>query len=102
MDFDLEHQILATLPTVGASLSTRADGHAKSRGRKNRSSERISKRQIAERTRAILEAQRQRFRAKFGRDPWPHDPVFFDPNAIEPVPMYTVAPLSQVLQLSGI
>jgi hypothetical protein len=63
----------------------------KSRGRKNcRTSERISKRQIAERTRAILEAQQQRFREKFGRDPGPNDPVFFDPDTTEPVPMSAV------------
>ena len=74
----------------------------KSRRRKPGKKDRVTKVAITERTRAILEAQRQRFRAKFGRDPGPHDPVFFDPDAIEPVPMYTVAPLSQVLQLSGI
>jgi hypothetical protein len=31
-----------------------------------------------------LEAQRDLFREKFGRDPGPHDPVFFDPDADEP------------------
>jgi len=63
----------------------------KSRGRKNRrTSERISKRQIAERTQEILEAQRQRFREKFRRDPGPSDAVFFDPDATEPVPMSAV------------
>ncbi|MPZ93112.1 MAG: hypothetical protein GEU68_16115 [Actinobacteria bacterium] len=34
-----------------------------------------------------LERQRQAFRAKFGRDPGPTDPVFFDPNADEPTPI---------------
>ncbi len=34
-----------------------------------------------------LEQQRERFRQKFGRDPGPHDPVFFDPDADEPRPM---------------
>src|SRR5215472_5561153 len=63
----------------------------KSRGRKNlRSRERISKRQVAQRTQEILEAQRQRFREKFGRDPGPSDPVFFNPDAPEPVPMSAV------------
>jgi hypothetical protein len=28
---------------------------------------------------------REAFRAKFGRDPGPNDPVFFDPDATDPV-----------------
>src|SRR5215470_17590266 len=63
----------------------------KSRGRKNRrKTQRITKRMIAERTWEIVEAQRQRFREKFGRDWGPNDPVFFDPDATEPVPMSAV------------
>jgi hypothetical protein len=31
----------------------------------------------------ILERQRAAFRAKFGRDPGPNDPVFFDPKAAD-------------------
>ena|SRR5215475_4864231 len=63
----------------------------KSRGRKDRrKTQRISKMEIAERTREILEAQHQRFREKFGRDPGPSDPVFFDPDAPDPVPMSAV------------
>jgi hypothetical protein len=42
---------------------------------------------IAERTKEIMEAQRQRFREKFGRDWREDDPVFFDPDASEPRPM---------------
>src|SRR5215813_9314450 len=38
---------------------------------------------------ALLQ-QREAFRAKFGRDPGPNDPVFFDPDAPEPVPMSAV------------
>ncbi len=34
-----------------------------------------------------LERQRQAFRAKFGHDPGPSDPVFLDPNADEPRPL---------------
>ena len=37
--------------------------------------------------REIIEAQRQRFIEKFGRDWGPHDPIFFDPSADEPRPM---------------
>ena len=63
----------------------------KSRGRKNRRrTQRVTKIAITERTREILEAQQQRFREKFGRDPGPSDPVFFNPDAPEPVPMSAV------------
>lgn len=37
--------------------------------------------------RAVVVRQRERFREKFGRDPGPHDPVFFDPDADEPKEM---------------
>ena len=62
----------------------------KSGRRKNRNRERVTKAAIAERTRELIEAQRQRFREKFGRDQGPDDPLFFDPDAAEPVPMSTV------------
>jgi hypothetical protein len=35
----------------------------------------------------VLRHQEERFRQKFGRDPRPHEPVFFDDNAEEPQPM---------------
>jgi hypothetical protein len=35
----------------------------------------------------ILERQRKAFREKFGRDPGPEDPVFFDPKADDPRPI---------------
>jgi hypothetical protein len=38
-----------------------------------------------------LEEQLQAFRAKFGRDPGPDDPLFFDPDADEPRPLNWVA-----------
>ncbi len=38
-------------------------------------------------TAKALEAQRQRFIEKFGRDWRPDDPIFFDPSADEPRPM---------------
>ena len=60
----------------------------KSRGRKSRrNTERSNRRKISKRTREILLAQQQRFREKFGRDWGENDPVFFDPEASEPVPM---------------
>jgi hypothetical protein len=36
--------------------------------------------------RQMMEEQKQRFRAKFGRDPRPEDPVIWDDNAAEPTP----------------
>lgn len=36
------------------------------------------------RTREALDAQRVAFRVKFGREPGPDDPLFFDPDADEP------------------
>src|SRR6516225_2049654 len=62
----------------------------KSRGRNNRKGKRIPKEFINRRTREIIEAQCERFRAKFGRDWNPDDPVFFDPDASEPVPKSAV------------
>lgn len=35
----------------------------------------------------MLLKQREAFRKKFGRDPGPGDPVFFDPDADEPRPL---------------
>ena len=34
-----------------------------------------------------IACQLEAFRKKFGRDPCPDDPIFFDPNADEPVPL---------------
>lgn len=39
------------------------------------------------RTDKILKKQLRAFRKKFGRDPGPNDPVFFDPNADTPQPI---------------
>jgi integrase len=38
-------------------------------------------------TAADLEKQLEAFRQKFGRDPGPNDPVFFDPDADAPQPI---------------
>ena len=71
----------------------------KGRGSKNRQkTQRITKRMIAERTKGILEAQRQRFRDKFGRDWREGDPVFFDPDASEPSPMSEFKLQAEVLE----
>jgi hypothetical protein len=39
-----------------------------------------------EQFREMMEGQAQLFRDKFGRDPRPEDPIFFDPDADEPRP----------------
>lgn len=36
--------------------------------------------------REMMQHQAERFRAKFGREPGPEDPIFFDPDADEPRP----------------
>ena len=36
---------------------------------------------------AILDEQRERFKAKFGREPRGEDPILFDENADTPQPM---------------
>jgi len=38
-------------------------------------------------TRRLLERQLEAFRAKFGREPGPDDPIFFDPAADHPRPL---------------
>jgi hypothetical protein len=38
-------------------------------------------------TRALLQQRRDVFRAKFGRDPHPMEPLLFDPDADEPRPL---------------
>jgi hypothetical protein len=41
----------------------------------------------------LLEHQREMFREKFGREPGPHDPIFFDENADEPREMPPLDPM---------
>ena len=53
----------------------------------------------------LLEQQRQAFREKFGCDPGPDDPVFFDPDCDTPQPMSEVKYCSSVvgaMQKAGI
>jgi len=38
-------------------------------------------------TKRILRRQLKAFRKKFGRDPLPGEPMFFDPDASEPAPL---------------
>ena len=51
-----------------------------------------------------MNQQLQMFRQKFGRDPGPEDPIFFDPDADTPVPMPVEkigAEWNEVLQKAG-
>ncbi|HEY4931615.1 MAG TPA: hypothetical protein VII23_08605 [Terriglobales bacterium] len=51
-----------------------------------------------------MNQQLQMFRKKFGRDPGPEDPIFFDPDADTPVPMPLEkigAGWNEVLQKAG-
>lgn len=59
----------------------------KSRRRKKKAASTGRYVKITPRMQEIVESQLQRFREKFGRDPGPNDPVFFDPDAAEPVPI---------------
>jgi hypothetical protein len=38
---------------------------------------------------AIMRGQLAKFREKFGREPGPEDPVFFDPQSEVPIPLTT-------------
>ena len=70
----------------------------KGRGRKNRRQhQRATRLKLTERSLEILEGQRQRFKEKFGRDWGPTDPIFFDPDASEPMPYSTVKMEAEVV-----
>src|SRR5262249_48950733 len=46
----------------------------------------------------ILRRQRERFISKFGREPGPKDPVFFDPSANTPCPMNAEVAKRRILE----
>ena len=50
------------------------------------------------------ESQRELFREKFGREPGPNDPIFFDPNADKPreMPLLDPAALESVAVQAGV
>ena len=75
----------------------------KSRGRKKKPKPQPTK--MSPQMRDALLEQRAAFRAKFGRDPGPSDPIFFDPDADTPVPMKAgrmEADLAEAMQRAGI
>jgi hypothetical protein len=53
----------------------------------------------------IIERQQQAFREKFGREPGPRDPLFFDPDADTPQPFSLARSLeesTQAMRMAGI
>jgi integrase len=55
--------------------------------------------------REILERQREKFLRKFGREPGPTDPIFFDPNVDAPRPFDPdglVATIAAAMERAGI
>jgi hypothetical protein len=79
---------------AGSSAATQQPGHdeeedlmsKRRKGPKKRGPKQKGYKNVPVR-REIIEAQRQRFIEKFGRDWGPDDPIFFDPSADEPRPM---------------
>jgi hypothetical protein len=59
------------------------------RSRRRRKKPQLQTRRVKLHPRAIeaIESQICRFREKFGRDPEPDEPIFFDPDSDVPVPM---------------
>ncbi|HEX7290959.1 MAG TPA: putative toxin-antitoxin system toxin component, PIN family [Conexibacter sp.] len=59
--------------------------------------------QMAPELRSLLDEQAAAFREKFGREPGPGDPVFFDPDADEPRPMSqeTIDRMTMLMEEAG-
>lgn len=51
-----------------------------------------------EQMREVLDAQRDLFRVKFGREAGPGDPLFFDPDADEPRPIEAAGITAEVVR----
>jgi hypothetical protein len=70
------------------------------KSRKRRKKVQVSTRTVELGPEAIeaMEGQFQRFREKFGRDPGPTDPIWFDPDADEPVQISGVRMQADVLE----
>jgi hypothetical protein len=73
----------------------------KSRGRKGRKSKEPTVVRMTPRVHEALLEQQRRFREKFGRDPGPNDPVFFDPDKDTPTPIDSDDMEADVLQAMG-
>jgi tetratricopeptide (TPR) repeat protein len=76
----------------GTAAAPRPQGPRPSR-RERRRAERVARKRRSSPSidvDAALSAQLDAFRRAFGRDPAPTDPLFFDPNAAEPIPLSTI------------
>jgi len=67
----------------------------------NRGGQLVKRIQIPSELADELRAQMERFRAKFGREPGPTDPVFFDPDADEPRPLNIDAAFDELAAIAG-
>jgi hypothetical protein len=70
----------------------------KSRRRRKKPETLTRKVKLHPRAVAALERQLDAFRAKFGREPGPNDPVFFDPDFDQPVPLTEAKIEAKVLE----
>jgi hypothetical protein len=77
----------------------------KSRGRKKKSGHRAGVTAMTPQMRSALEEQRAAFITKFGREPGPGDPIFFDPDSDVPTPISRdrmEADLDETMRRAGI
>jgi hypothetical protein len=72
----------------------------KSRKRRRKPQPQTNTRTIKLHPRAIaaIESQLAKFREKFGREPGPTDPIFFDPDCDDPTPLTEAKIQAEVLE----
>ncbi len=85
-------------------MSRKSKGNSRRRKNyrlENRGGQRVKRIQIPSELADELRAQMERFRAHFGREPGPTDPVFFDPDADEPRPLNIDAAFDELAAIAG-
>jgi len=85
-------------------MSRKSKGNSRRRKNyrlENRGGQLVKRIQIPSELADELRAQMERFRAKFGREPGPSDPVFFDPDADEPRPLNIDAAFDELAAIAG-
>ena len=85
-------------------MSRKSKGNSRRRKNyrlENRGGQLVKRIQIPSELADELRAQMERFRAKFGREPGPTDPVFFDPDADEPRPLNIDAAFDELAAIAG-
>ena len=85
-------------------MSRKSKGNSRRRKNyrlENRGGQLVKRIQIPSELADELRAQMERFRAKFGREPGPTDPVFFDPDADEPRPLNIDAAFDELAAKAG-